>query len=233
METNVMQSKQSSRQSQMGIGEYIRAIRARAAKRDETLIGRGFFYDAIVNLENYGDHGFKFTPEEAWYGTNIKSAMRQDDSLTMSFIKNMFKTVLLEMNVDHPWTTMKIAYKQMSRLIEFDQSWTLEDFAVFFDMAAGGQLANHYGRPSRQWWEDCQRKYNELKFEAREEIARRAKVKAEADAMEAAYNAGLRLPTSEEHMEKPRTMAEFLGGKSKLSFAEREAMKQRDRKRNG
>jgi len=52
-------------------------------------------------------------------------------------------------------------------------------------------------------------------------------------ALEAAYNAGLRLPTSEEHMQPARTMAEFLGGKSKLSFAEREAMKQRDQQRNG
>jgi hypothetical protein len=34
-------------------------------------------------------------------------------------------------------------------------------------------------------------------------------------------------------MQPARTMAEFLGGKSKLSFAEREAMKQRDQQRNG
>jgi hypothetical protein len=212
---------------------YFQAIRERAATWDETLIGRSSLAPALESIGQYGNPGCKFNVREAWFGINIQLAIREDEQGAFAQIKQMFKTVLLEMNVDHPWTTEQIGQKQITRIIDYDYSWTLEDFAVFFDMAAGGQLANHYGRPSRQWWEDCQRKYNELKFEAREEIARRAKVKAEADAMEAAYNAGLRLPTSEEHMQPARTMAEFLGGKSKLSFAEREAMKQRDQQRNG
>jgi len=173
------------------------------------------------------------TIEEAWYGCGMETALRPEHKEdTWDVLLELFADTLTEMNCQHPWMDKRIANRQMERLTEFDAAWTLEDFALFFDMLADGKLDNHYGRPSREWLNKCQVAYNELKYEAREEIARRAKVKAEADAMEAAYTAGLSLPTSENHMEQPRTMAEFLGGKNRLSFAEREAMKQRQKEQS-
>jgi hypothetical protein len=231
METNAMQSKQSQAVSQTDTEAYFQAIKAKAAKLDETLIGRFGVEASLCYALELEAH--KLTPADCWYGTNIRACLRLDEAKTKQAIKQLFKLMLLDMNVDHPWTTERMGTRQINIMLDFDHTWTLEDFVCFFDLAGRGRLANHYGRPSRAWIEEAQRAYNEEKAAAREEIARRAKVKAEADAMEAAYNAGLRLPTSEEHMQPARTMAEFLGGKSKLSFAEREAMKQRDQQRNG
>jgi len=83
------------------------------------------------------------------------------------------------------------------------------------------------------WIRECQQAYNERKFEAREEIAQRAKSRAAADAAERAYNASKHLGWGDgmERQEKGRTMAEFLAGKNKLTFAEREEMAQRDKNR--
>jgi hypothetical protein len=210
---------------------YFQAIKAKAKTWDEISIGKGSVQAALTNAVELD--AYKLTPLECWYGANIRTCLRVDEAITKATVKNLFKLMLSEMNVDHPWTTQAMGTRQINRMLDFDHTWTLEDFVLFFDLCGRGRLANHYGRPSRQWLEESQRAYNEEKAAAREEIARRAKVKAEADAMEAAYNAGLSLPSSEQHTEKPRTMAEFLGGKGKLSFAEREAMKQRDKQRNG
>jgi len=231
METNAMQSKQSQAVSQTDTEAYFQAIKAKAAKLEETSIGRGSVQTSLMHALEVD--AYKLTPTDCWYGANIRTCLRIDETMTRAIIKQLFKLMLLDMNVDHPWTTERMGTRQINMMLDFDHTWTLEDFVCFFDLAGRGRLANHYGRPSRAWIEEAQRAYNEEKAAAREEIARRAKVKAEADAMEAAYNAGLRLPTSEEHMKPARTMAEFLGGKSKLSFAEREAMKQRDQQRNG
>lgn len=224
-------SRQSQAVSRTDTEGYFQAIRAKAKASDETLIGRGSVEASLTYAAELD--AYKMTPADCWYGANIRTCLRVDEAGTKATIKKLFKLMLSEMNVDHPWTTERMGSRQINIMLDFDHTWTMEDFVCFFDLAGRGRLANHYGRPSRAWIEEAQRAYNEEKADAREEIARRAKVKAEADAMEAAYNAGLRLPTSEEHMEKPRTMAEFLGGKNKLSFAEREAMKQRDKQRNG
>lgn len=227
METKGQQSKQSLQQSPTDGAVFFQAIKEKASTSDETLIGRGDLDQALANIEHYGGHGNELTPQQAWFGVNIRTAMRQDEPATTAKIKEMFKFVLLEMNVDHPWTNAKLGDKQVARLIEFDPTWTLEDFAVFFDMMARGRLGNHYGRPSRQWIEECQVAYNGLKFDAREEIAARAKVKAEADRLTAMD------PQWSGHVSrKPRTMAEFLGGKNHLSAADRAELAQRDKERH-
>lgn len=172
------------------------------------------------------------TVSQSWYGCNIQFAMRTNEQETVDRIMLLFARMLHRMNEDHPWVTEYDSMEEVREMIDFDPTWTLEDFALSMAMMAKGELARHNGRPSTGWIRKCQIAYSKLKSEAREEIARRAKVKAEADAMEAAYTAGLSLPTSESHIEQPRTMAEFLGGKNRLSFAEREAMKQRQKEQS-
>lgn len=226
METNETQSKLSLHQSQTGIAAYFQAIKERAKTLDETLIGKNHCNSALEHLNDYGIGGYKFSVKEAWFGSNIQLALRQDYDKTMQAVKNMFKTVLLEMNADHPWTNKELGQRQMARMIDFDPSWTLEDFAVFFDLMSQGQLGHHYNRPSRQWINACQVAYNELKFEAREEIARQAKAKAQVEEMKAADP-----QWTSDAPSKPRTMAEFLSGKNYLSAMDRAEMAERDKAR--
>lgn len=155
---------------------------------------------------------------------------------TFEVIKHLFKECLMERGEhNHPWTTdnAPLGSDQVKRMMDFDLTWTIEDFGLFFDMVADGRLQDHHGRPSRDWWRKCQEAFNDLKYEAREEIAAQAKKKAEADAAEKAYylSLGMDLPTAEGRMERVRTMAEFLGGKNKLTDAERAEMFNRDKKR--
>lgn len=175
-----------------------------------------------------------YSVRSAWFGASMEKARKA--TATFEVIKHLFKECLMERGEhNHPWTTdnAPLGSDQVKRMMDFDLTWTIEDFGLFFDMVADGRLQDHHGRPSRDWWRKCQEAFNDLKYEAREEIAAQAKKKAEADAAEKAYylSLGMDLPTAEGRMERVRTMAEFLGGKNKLTDAERAEMFNRDKKR--
>lgn len=173
------------------------------------------------------------TIKDAWFGANIRRLMAQDIDQLRSLVLAQFRVFILSLNANHPWRDKPSAMSQVDEILEFDHSWTLEDVVLFLQSAGRGDYEPHYGRPNRAWIRECQIAYNDKKFEAREEIALQAKKKAEADAAEKAYymSLGMDLPTAEGRMERVRTMAEFLGGKNKLTPAERAEMLNRDKER--
>ena len=221
-----------SKDSEKSVATYVALLKERSSEAKELLIGR---MTSELTLRNIGttNLAMKIRPIDAWFGYSIQTAMRENKQQTQALLRAKFLEWLLDMNCDHPWGEKERAYAQVDRMIDFDPSWTLEDFILFFYKAAEGHFKPHYGRPNRAWVRECQIAYNELKYEAREELARKAKAMAEADAAERAYYVKLGLPTSEERMSKPRTMAEFLSGHDKLSAADRAQMAQRDKERNG
>lgn len=174
------------------------------------------------------------TVEQAMYGAKVTRAMEQSPDDVMDLFLELFAEAFEMMNVNHPWQTEARAVRQIEEMIAFDPTWTIEDFCIFFDMLSQDDFEEkHYGRPSRGWLKTCQIEYNGLKVDAREEIVRKRKLKAEADAAEKAYYiaSGMDLPTSEARMERVRTMAEFLGGANRLSASDRAEMQERDKKR--
>lgn len=231
MEMNNEQLKQSPQPSREDGVEYFRALQRAEKTSDEPLIGRGTLHSACKNATAINER--TLTVHQAWFGCNIRTAMRQDEQTTVMVVQLLFARMLRRMNVDHPWTMEGDALDEVSDMMNFDFTWTIEDFALCMDMMAKNQLKPHYNRPSTGWIRECQQAYNERKFEAREQIAQRARSRAAADAAEKAYNASKHLGwgVSIERGEKVRTMAEFLAGRNKLTFAEREEMAQRDKNR--
>ena len=221
MEMNNELLKQSQQLSQADGAAYSQELQLATKVAAETSIGRRDYDKSYLHILS-GDT--KYTVMDAWYGCNIQKAMRHPN--TFELIKHQFKLVLLEMNCDHPWTNKLIGDRQVQRIIDFDPTWTMEDFGLFFEMTADGKLALHYGKPNRDWWHRCQVAYNELKYEAREEIARQAKAKAQVEEMKAADP-----QWTTDAPSKPRTMAEFLSGKNYLSAMDRAEMAERDKAR--
>jgi hypothetical protein len=160
------------------------------------------------------------TPIEAWYGCNIQRAMREDAAETTDMIAVLFAQTLTMMNLPHPWTTAELARKQVKEMIAYDATNTVEDLALMMDMMKRGQLANHYNRPNVAWVMQSMRKYAELKAIAREELASREKKDRELE----------RMMAMDPQMDK-RTMAQFLGGRNRLTPMDREEMKANDRER--
>lgn len=235
METKEWLSTQLQQLSPADGLAYSQALEKAERTGSETLIGSG---DIMSGFKLVLSGNRDYTVKSAWFGVNMEKAKKAKKATeTFEVVKHLFKKCLLERGEDnHPWTAdnAPLGTEQVRRMMDFDPAWTLEDFGLFFDMVADGRLQEHHGRPSRDWWRKCQEAYNELKYEAREQIAADAKKKAEADAAEKAYyiSLGMDLPTAEGRMERVRTMAEFLGGKNKLTPAEREEMLNRDKKRN-
>ena len=160
------------------------------------------------------------TPVEAWYGCNIQRAMREDSENTVDVLTLLFAQTLEMMNLTHPWNTKELARKQVQEMIAFDQTNTVEDLALMMDMMKRGHLTNHYNRPNVAWVESSMRKYAGLKAEAREELASREKKDRELE----------RMMAMDPQMDK-RTMAQFLGGRNRLTPMDREEMKPNDRER--
>jgi len=231
METNNKQSKQLQQQSQADGLAYFQQMQSLQKQNSEQHLGRGTLQSALQNASKVNERNM--TPEMAWFGCGIQQAIREDKQATADFLALLFAKMLHRMNEDHPWVSEEDAMEEVEDMMAFDPTWTIEDFALAMSKMAKGGLSAHNGRPSTGWVRKCQIAYNELKYEAREELARKAKVTAEADAAERAYYVKLGLPTSEERMSRPRTMAEFLSGHDKLSAADRAQMAQRDKERNG
>jgi len=223
--------KQSPQPSPEDGAAYFQGLQRAEKTLDEPRIGRGMLHSACKNATAINER--TLTIHQAWFGCNVRSAIRQDEETTVMVVQLLFARMLRRMNVDHPWTMEQDARDEVDEMMNFDFTWTIEDLALCMDMMAKNQLKPHYSRPSTGWIRECQQAYNERKFEAREEIAQRAKSRAAADAAERAYNASKHLGWGDgmERQEKGRTMAEFLAGKNKLTFAEREEMAQRDKNR--
>lgn len=174
------------------------------------------------------------TVEQAMYGAKATRAYEASPEDVMDVMLELFAEAFEMMNVNHPWQDEARAKRQIEEMLAFDETWTLEDFCIFFDMLSQDDFKEkHYGRPSRGWLKECQIDYNGLKVDAREEIVRKRKLKAQADAAEKAYymTKGMNLPTSEGWMPKPRVMAEFLSGVNRLTPEERAEMAKRDKER--
>jgi hypothetical protein len=231
MEMNNEQLKQSPQPLREDGVAYFQGLQQAEKTLDETRIGRGTLHSACANATQVNER--TMTIHQAWYGCNIRSAIRQDQETTEMVIQLLFARMLRRMNVDHPWTIEADALDEVRDMMDYDHTWTVEDFALCMDMMAKNQLKQHYNRPSTGWIRECQQAYNDRKYQAREEIAQRAKSRAAADAAERAYNASKHIGWGDsiERGDKVRTMAEFLSGKNKLTFAEREEMAQRDRNR--
>lgn len=224
-----------------GIQKHVAELKVRAQALEEQSLGAMSFTSALGIVTQVRQNNC--TIEEAWYGCGMETALKPEHKAdTWDALLELFADTLTEMNCQHPWMNERMANRQMERLTEFDPSWTMEDFALFFDMLADGKLENHYGRPSREWLNKCQMAYNDMKYEALENIKKKARWKAENQQQEDMYQLqkmlGDDIPfmTDDETIEwakqhRPRTMAEFLGGKSHLSATERAWLSQRDKER--
>jgi len=214
------------------VQKHVATLQDRALALEEQYVGAMPFTNALSVATQVRKNNI--TVEQAMYGANAVNAFRESPDDVMDLLLELFAEAFEMMNVNHPWHTEDRAVRQIEEMLAFDPTWTLEDFCIFFDMLSQDDFKEkHYGRPSRGWLKECQIDYNGLKVDAREEIVRKRKLKAQADAAERAYyiTAGMELPTSEGRMEKARTMAEFLGGLNRLSAADRAEMKERDEKR--
>lgn len=214
------------------IQKHVDTLQERALALEERYLGAMPFTNALSVATRVRKNNI--TVEQAMYGANAARAFAEQPDDVMDVLLELFAEAFEMMNVNHPWQNEARAMRQIEEMIAFDPTWTLEDFCIFFDMLSQDDFKEkHYGRPSRGWLKECQIDYNGLKVDAREEIVEKRKLKAQADAAERAYyiTAGMELPTSEGRMEKPRTMAEFLGGVSRLSATERMEMAKRDKER--
>jgi len=225
MDQQTKPSKQSPQPSQADGLAYFQALENLQKQSSEQLLGRGVLQSALKHAGEINDRNM--TPAAAWYGCNIQAAMRDEPDETVDYIALLFARMLQRMNEDHPWIDEGDVMEEVREMVAFDPTWTVEDFALAFAMMAKGGLEKHNGRPSTTWVRACQIAYNELKFDAREQIAAQAKAKAEADRLTAMD------PQWSGHVSrKPRTMAEFLGGKNHLSAADRAELAQRDKERH-
>ena len=221
METNNKPLRQSQQPSQVDGAAYFQGLAELANQTSEQHLGRGTLQNALTHGAEISDRNT--TVMQCWYGANIQSALRHDEKDTTDFIMMLFARMLHRMNLNHPWSREADALDDVRDMMAFDPTWTVEDFALCTRLMAKGELGNHYNRPSTAWIRQCQKAYNELKYQAREYIAERAKVKNEAAELEA----------RDPQASKPRTMAEFLSGKNYLSAMDRAEMKANDRQRNG
>jgi hypothetical protein len=218
METNNKPLKQSPQQSQ-AVGEvYFHELQVAASNPSQQRIGSMKLQKSLQHATALTANDI--TPVDAWYGCNIQRAMREDGENTVDVLTLLFAQTLEMMNLTHPWNTKELARKQVKEMIAFDQTNTVEDLALMMDMMKRGQLANHYNRPNVAWVESSMRKYAELKAAAREQLADREKKDRELE----------RMMAMDPQMDK-RTMAQFLGGRNRLTPMDREEMKANDRER--
>lgn len=221
--------------SQKSVAIYVAQLKERNNEAREALIGK---MSSEMTLQNIGTAKLPqlITIDEAWFGCNIQRLMRENEGQTVTLLRAKFLDWLFDMNCEHPWKQKAKAYEQVDRMIHFDHSWTLEDFVLFMDMAAEGRFGPHYGRPSRSWVRECQVKYNELKFEARERMAKRAQLRAEREMQDALYSV---VPEGNPFADQPgprrsRSLAEFISGKNRLDAGDRALLAEKDNaRRNG
>lgn len=218
--------------SEKSVATYVAQLKERNNAATEALIGK---MTSEVTLQNIGAAKLpqQITIDEAWFGCNIQRLMREHEGQTVTLLRAKFADWLLDMNATHPWGQKAKAYDQVDRMIHFDHSWTLEDFILFMDMAAEGRFGPHYGRPSRAWVRECQVKYNELKFEARERMAKRAQLRAEREMQDALYQV---VPegnpfADQPQARRPRSLADFIMGKNRLDAGDRALLAEKDSKR--
>jgi len=249
METKQQALTLSPQQLQVAGQGSFRAIETKAKDLDATSIGNTpnellpycktpEAIEAVMTV--YDD--YEMTVNKAFHGMNIQWAQREHPNELFELVKALFKDALAFINKDHPWTTARRGNLEVKEMIQYGLTWTIEDFVLFFQMMRKGQLAKHYDKPDSEWVNKCLVAYANLKEDYREDFQKKVKWKAENQQQEDMHNLykmlGNDIPfmTDDETIEwakqhRPRTMAEFLGGKSYLSATERAWLSQRDKER--
>jgi len=171
------------------------------------------------------------TPAAAWFGCNIRTALRNDETTVKGIISLRFAKMLSQLNLPHPWTDRQSASEAVESMIAFDPTWTLEDFGLFFDLAAKGKLKTTYQRPNVAWLAQCQVAYNERKFEERERLTAQMKLIAENAMREKEHPYFTGVIQEAVPSRRPRSMADFLKGENRLTAVERAEMAERDKQR--
>jgi len=157
------------------------------------------------------------------YGCSLERALKINREITTDVIAVAFDKMISRIGVKHPWEDGLDAMEAVEEILERDLSWTLEDVALMFRMAARGKLTKAYDRIGEPWLEECLVAYANLKIDAMERKREKEKAYHEAEAMQIADPQFLQEPNR-----KPRVMAEFLGGKNYLTAYERGQMALRD-----
>lgn len=247
METKQQALTLSPQQLQVAGLASFRAIEAKARELEESSIGSTpnelLPYCKTPEAANaviafYDDH--KLTVEKAFFGMNIQKARRLYPEQLFTLVQSLFKRTLLFINKDHPWIARDRADLELKEMLQYGLTWTVEDFVVFFDKLRRNELARHFDKPDSEWLRDSLVAYANLIEDFREDFRKRLKDKAMAeqadffDAIMPPDDAPFILPSEyDEYNRKhrPRTAAEFQGGKDYLNAFQRALLAQRDKKR--
>jgi len=210
--------------SQEDIRDYVQSLSHKVNNPASQTVGHGPFERSIsaiptIRVDN-------FTTDQALYGCSLERALKTNAEVTKDVVAVAFDRMLVKIGVKHPWEDEQEAIEAVDEILHRDPTWTLEDVALMFRMAAKGKLAKVYDRVGEPWLEECIMAYANLKVDAMERRRERVKLHHEVEGLMAADP---QLPVDRKR--KPMTMAEFLGGGNYLTALDRAEMIERDKQR--
>ena len=215
---------QLPRASREDIEAYTQSLTAKVNNPVGQMIGQGQFERSISAIPTITHKNM--TPDQALYGCSLERALKINREVTTDVIAVAFDKMISRVGVMNPWEDGVDAMEAVEEILERDPSWTLEDVALMFRMAARGKLAKAYDRIGEPWLEECLVAYANLKVDAMERRREKEKLHHEVEGLMAADP---QLPV--DRARKPMTMAEFLGGSNYLTAYDRAEMIERDKQR--
>lgn len=218
------QLMQLPKASRVDIEAYTQSLTEKVNNPASQTVGHGQYERSISAIPTITHKNL--TVDQALYGCSLERALRINRELTTDVIAVAFDKMIVRVGVQNPWEDGVDAMEAVEDILERDPSWTLEDVALMFRMAARGKLAKAYDRIGEPWLEECLVAYANLKVDAMERRRERVKLHHEVEGLMAADP---QLPVDRKR--QPRTMAEFLTGSNYLTALDRAEMIERDKQR--